>query len=96
MFDVKIMGKEKFKLSSAHYIEDAKGEKRICVIYTSAKGYKGALEIKFEGFAKSKNVMINEEYSFASLMKMFEDRRIYFAGVVFLDHQFEKGIAKSE
>ena len=90
MFEVKIGGNEKFKLSSAHYIESADGKKKICVVYKTQKGPKNALDISFEGYAKSDTVRIKEEYSFASLMKMFEDRRIYFSGVVFLDGQFEK------
>lgn len=90
MFDVKISGTEKFKLSSAHYIEDANGEKRICVVYKTQRGPKNTLDISFEGYSKSDMVRIKEEYSFASLMKMFDDRRIYFNGVIFLDRQFEK------
>lgn len=90
MFDIKIGGKEILKLSSAHYIEDSNGEKKICVIYVINKGPKNALEIKFEGFARSDSVNIKKEYTFATLMKKFEDRRLYFSGAIFLDNQFEK------
>ena len=90
MFDLKISGKDVFKLSSAHYIPDTEGKKRICVVYKTHRGPSDALEISFEGYAKNDSVKVKEEYTFASLMKMFEDRRIYFSGVEFLDRQFEK------
>ena len=96
MFDIKIAGKEKFKLGKVLMAADAEGKVIICVNYCIHRGPKNSLSLTFEGFAKNESVKIKEEYSFASLMKMFDDKRIYPTGVVFLEGQFEKGIAKSE
>lgn len=89
---VTIKGKDKFTLSSVVYTSDAKGEQRVCCNYSMLTGPKGSLKITFEGYAIKDVVRIKKEYPFKSLLKMFDDRRIYLQGVHYLDGQFEKHI----
>ena len=87
---VTLRGKDKFKLKSVLYIEDSTGKKRMCCNYEMDRGFKNSLKIIFEGYAKHDVLRVKEEYTFKSLMNMFDDRRIFLQGVCFLDKQFEK------
>lgn len=86
---ITVMGDEKFKLKSVVYVEDSKGQKRICCNYELLRGPKNSLHIVFEGYAKRDVLRVKDTYSFKSLMSMFDDRRIYIQGVTYLDGQFE-------
>lgn len=84
-----LTGDDEFKLKSVVYIEDAAGKKRMCCNYEKFVGPKNSLKIVFEGYAKSDVLRVKDTYTFKSLMRMFDDRRIFLQGVLFLDGQFE-------
>ena len=86
---ITINGKDEFKLQTITYIEDAKGKKRMCCNYELYHGPKNSLKITFEGYAKGDVLRVKDTYTFKSLMRMFDDRRIFLQGVTFLDGQFE-------
>ena len=87
---VNVKGSDEFKLKTILYIEDASGKKRMCCNYERFVGPKNSLSIVFEGYAKHETLRVKETYTFKSLMSMFDDRRIYLKGALFLDEQFEK------
>lgn len=84
-----IKGTDVFKLDRVSYGCDCKGEERMVCDYKFTTGPKGSLEITFEGYAKKDTLRIKKEFTFKSLMNMFDDRRLYMKGVKFLDGQFE-------
>jgi len=86
---ITINGKDEFKLKSVTYIEDSQGKKRMCCNYELFRGPKNSLKILFEGYAKNDVLRVKDTYTFKSLMRMFDDRRIFLQGVTFLDGQFE-------
>ena len=90
MHIIDIDGNDEFELESVTYLPDADGKKRIVCNYCLLCGPKGSLKITFEGFAKDDKVRIKHKFKFKILSRMFDDRRIYFQGVKFLDKQFEK------
>lgn len=91
-----IKGNEEFKLNTITYAADSKGKERMVCNYELYRGPKNSLRIVFEGYAKSDILRVREKYTFKSLMSMFEDRRIYLQGSMFLDGQFEKPVDKQE
>jgi len=86
---ITINGKEEFKLKSILYIEDSKGQKRMCCNYEAFRGPRNSMKIIFEGYAKNDVLRIKDTFTFKSLMRMFDDRRIFLQGVTYLDGQFE-------
>lgn len=87
---ITVTGKDVFKLKSIVYVEDSAGKKRMCCNYELFRGPKNSLHILFEGYAKHDVLRVKDEYSFRSLMSMFDDRRFYIQGVCYLDGQFEE------
>ena len=85
---VNVKGSDEFKLKTVIYIDDAAGKKRMCCNYERFVGPKNSLSIVFEGYAKHDTLRVKETYTFKSLMSMFDDRRIYLKGALFLDDQF--------
>lgn len=84
-----INGNEVFKLHTITYGSDSKGKERMVCNYELYRGPKNSFKITFEGYARRDILRVRETYTFKSLMSMFEDRRIYLQGVLFLDGQFE-------
>lgn len=88
MKPINIKGNDEFELKTVLYTEDEKGQKRLCANYVMLTGPKGSLEITFEGFAINNPLRIKPKYKFASLCRMFDDRRLYYRGVSYIDGQF--------
>lgn len=87
---VNIKGDEVFKLHTITYGSDSKGKERMVCNYELYRGPKNSFKITFEGYAKNNILRVRDQYTFKSLMSMFEDRRIYLQGVLFLDGQFNE------
>ena len=87
---LEIKGKEVFKLGTITRAADAEGKERMVCNYELLTGPKNSLKIVFEGYAPRDTLRVKEQYTFKSLLSMFNDRRIYLQGVIFLDGQFEK------
>lgn len=87
---LKIKGDELFTLERVSYVPDSKGVERLVCDYYLTRGPKSSLKIVFEGYAKSDILRVKKQFTFKSLMNMFDDRRIYPQGVMYLDGQFEK------
>lgn len=89
-----LTGKDEFKLKTILYIEDKEGKKRMCCNYERFVGPKNSLSVVFEGYAKHDTLRVKDTYTFKSLMSMFDDRRIYLKGALFLDGQFSDEVDK--
>lgn len=89
---IDIKGSEVFKLASVTIAHDSNGKERLCANYELLKGPKGSLKIVFEGYVFKNHCIIKPQYKFKSLLKMYDDRRIYLQGVHYLDGQFEKPV----
>ena len=83
-----INGNEVFKLHTITYGADSKGKERMICNYELFRGPKNSFKITFEGYAKRDILRVRDKYTFKSLMSMFDDRRIYTQGVIFIDGQF--------
>lgn len=86
---IDIKAEDVFTLDRVSYGSDSKGEERMVCDYVMRTGVKNSLEIVFEGYAKRDVLRVKKQYKFKSLLSMFDDRRLYFKGVVFMDGQFE-------
>lgn len=84
-----IKGNELFELVNVKTDYDAQGKQRIVCDYKKQYGPKGSLEVVFEGFATGDVLRIKKHFTFKSLNAMFNDRRIYLRGAIYLDGQFE-------
>ena len=91
-----IKGTDVFKLHTITRAADASGKERMVCNYELFIGPKNSLRIIFEGYVTGDSLFVTEKALYSTLLRKYNDRRIYLQGTLFLDGQFSEGVDKGK